>query len=170
MSKSSMTSLGELAPVGGGDNIPLTRPKLVIGRRSTCDICLQFPNISSNHCELIFENGYWKVVDLKSRNGIKVNGVRYPEKFLLPGDTLHVADHKFLVNYEPQGTELPEESPEEIFSVSLMEKAGLERKGPSKRRNEELASDLPKSAETSRPTPKKKYDGDDEVMNWLLGD
>ncbi len=169
--KSGSVSLGELSPVGGGDNIPLARPKLLIGRRSNCDICLQFPNISSNHCELRFESGYWKVVDLNSRNGVKVNGIRFSEKFILPGDMLTIADHKFSVNYEPQSAEPPEESQEEVFSVGLMEKAGLEKRPNSKRRNEELASDLPQKKESATPQPaKKKYDGEDEVMKWLLGE
>ena len=31
---------GELIPVGGGDNIPLLRSPLTIGRRESCDVCL----------------------------------------------------------------------------------------------------------------------------------
>jgi len=172
MSNTGSKHLGELEPIGGGDNIPLARAKLVVGRRSGSDICLQFPNISSNHCELVLENGYWKVVDLKSRNGVKVNGVRYSEKFLMPGDKLHIADRCFVVNYDPQGAEPPEETQDEVFSVSLMEKAGLERKPNAPRRSENLASELPapKPESLKAPTSKKKYDGDDEVMKWLLGD
>ena len=49
---------GELIPVGGGDNIPLLRVKLTVGRRESCDVEMNFPNISSLHCELIFREGY----------------------------------------------------------------------------------------------------------------
>ena len=49
--------LGELVPVGGGDSIPLIRNVMSIGRRESCDICLQFPNISALHCELAFRDG-----------------------------------------------------------------------------------------------------------------
>ena len=32
--------LGILKPVGGGDPVPLLKPEVVIGRRRSCDICL----------------------------------------------------------------------------------------------------------------------------------
>ena len=48
---------GELIPIGGGDSIPLTRSPLVLGRRESCDISLQFPNISGAHCELPYKEG-----------------------------------------------------------------------------------------------------------------
>lgn len=51
----NMEPNGELVPVGGGDTIPLTRPQLSLGRRRSCDIYLDFPNISSIHCELMYQ-------------------------------------------------------------------------------------------------------------------
>ena len=69
---------GVLTPVGGGDPIPLLSKKLRVGRREGCDIVLRFPNVSSHHCLLEMTEGFWFVRDLKSRNGIKVNGVRVP--------------------------------------------------------------------------------------------
>jgi adenylate cyclase len=41
---------GELVPVGGGDNIPLLKPNLIVGRRESCDIVLRFANVSGQHC------------------------------------------------------------------------------------------------------------------------
>src|SRR5690242_4720000 len=81
---------GELIPQGGGDNIPLMRTPLVLGRRESCDVCLQFPNVSGRHCELSFKDGFWVVRDLNSTNGIKVNGERVLRKMLLPGETLTI--------------------------------------------------------------------------------
>lgn len=45
--------LGILKPVGGGDPVPLTKETLKIGRRPSCDICLDFERISGKHCELL---------------------------------------------------------------------------------------------------------------------
>ncbi|HBL43707.1 MAG TPA: forkhead-associated protein, partial [Planctomycetaceae bacterium] len=101
--------LGELNPCGGGDPIPLLSEVLLIGRRSKCDITLQFPNISSHHCQLEFINGYWRVRDMNSRNGIKVNGDRCDMKWLLPGDRLSIAKHDYEINYTPQSDEPPPE-------------------------------------------------------------
>jgi adenylate cyclase len=79
---------GELIPLGGGDPIPLMKKSLMVGRRESCDIVLRFPNVSSHHCQLTLDSGYWYVKDLNSRNGLKVDEVRVTEKRLDPGCTL----------------------------------------------------------------------------------
>ena len=120
---------GELIPVGGGDNIPLIREQLTVGRRESCDICMQFPNISGMHCQLTFRNGYWYVRDLNSTNGVKVNGLRVQEKLLHPGDEIAIAKRRFTIHYElPADRRALEEVVEEdIMSQSLLERAGLEK-------------------------------------------
>ena len=60
---------GVLHPVGGGDPIPLLKKNLMVGRRESCDIVLRFSNVSSQHCELNINDGFWYVRDLNSRNG-----------------------------------------------------------------------------------------------------
>ncbi|MBK7890167.1 MAG: FHA domain-containing protein [Bdellovibrionales bacterium] len=45
-----------------------------IGRVLDNDIVLPFDSVSRFHCELRFENKKWTLVDLKSMNGMKVNG------------------------------------------------------------------------------------------------
>jgi predicted component of type VI protein secretion system len=128
-----MFMYGELIPVGGGDPIPLLKKSLLIGRRESCDIVLRFSNVSAHHCQLTINAGYWHVRDLQSRNGVKVNGVRVTDKRIDPGDVLSVAKHKYEVHYSP--IELgavgppPSEVPNsDVFSKSLLERAGLERK------------------------------------------
>ena len=81
---------GELIAMGGGDNIPLLRPVLKVGRMGENDICLRFPNISGKHCELSFREGYWYVRDLGSTNGVKVNGVRVLDKILRDEDQVAI--------------------------------------------------------------------------------
>jgi adenylate cyclase len=124
---------GELIPVGGGDAIPLLRKSLLVGRRESCDIVLRFSNVSAHHCQLTVNAGYWYVRDLQSRNGVKVNGLRVAEKRLDPGDVLSVAKHKYEVRYSP--TDLGAVGPPpadllktDIFSKSLLERAGLEQR------------------------------------------
>lgn len=158
--------LGELIPKGGGDPIPLLQPKLVIGRRSSCDIVLTFPNISSEHCELELLNGYWQVRDLNSRNGIKVNGERHDQRFLQPGDELSIAKHHYEIRYQPTSSEPPPQA-EDPFEMSLMEKAGLENKKRQQQRERPLP--LPPSAGKKRP--QSDFDADeDAALDWLMGD
>jgi adenylate cyclase len=122
---------GELIPVGGGDPIPLWKRTLLVGRRESCDIVLRFSNVSAHHCQLTLTGGYWYVRDLKSRNGIKVNGARVTEKRIDPGDTLSIAKHNYEVRYSPidlgaVGPPPPDVEETDIFGKSLLERAGLE--------------------------------------------
>lgn len=123
---------GELIPLGGGDPIPLFKKRLLVGRRESADIVLRFSNVSSHHCELFVVGGYWYVRDLNSKNGVKVNGVRVREKRLDPGDELSIARHKYEVRYSPVelgavGPPPPEVIESDVFSRSLLERAGLSR-------------------------------------------
>lgn len=119
-------AFGELVPCGGGQPIPLLKPRLDIGRHGRCDIPLRYPTVSSRHCELEFRDGYWFAHDMGSRNGIKVNDQRCDSKCLLPGDILAVAQLRFKIEYTPLSDAPPPE--EKVTSRSLLDKAGLQRR------------------------------------------
>jgi adenylate cyclase len=135
---------GELIPLGGGDVIPLMKSVLLVGRRESCDIVLRYPNVSSNHCRLTLEAGYWYVEDLNSSNGTKVNGHRVLGRQRLdPGDNVTFAKHKFQISFTPQslgaeGTPPPKMDDDddfmEIMQKSLLESAGLNRRKEPPRR------------------------------------
>jgi pSer/pThr/pTyr-binding forkhead associated (FHA) protein len=120
---------GVLIPIGGGDDIPLIKDRITIGRRESCDVCLRFPNISGQHVELMFQDDCWRIRDLGSTNGIKINGVRCPEKTLRPGDEISIANRKFTIEYNlPEGRQIVESTvQEDIMSQPLLERAGLVR-------------------------------------------
>src|SRR5262249_7821196 len=127
--------LGILQPVGGGDPIPLTKPEMIIGRRPSCDIRLDFENISGKHCLLRLVNGVWNVKDLGSTNGTTVNGARLTtEQSLMPDEELGIAGHMFTIDYDPAGPEaflsahkeLDEEVVQERPTHALMDLAGLD--------------------------------------------
>ena len=152
--------LGQLVPVGGGDPIPLLKTPLLIGRRSRCDIVLDFPNVSSQHCELAFINGFWQIRDLGSSNGIKVNGERLDTKFLQPGDSVTIAKHKFTIHFAP-GAAAPPEEEEDPFAMSLLEKAGLEKRRDDARQHR-------KSAPAVKPPKPKNFSAEeDDATRWL---
>ena len=127
--------LGILQPVGGGDPIPLNKPEMVIGRRPSCDIRLDYENISGKHCMLRLINGVWNVKDLGSTNGTTVNGARLiTEQSVMPDEEFGVAGHMFTIQYDPAGPEaflsahkdLDEEVVQERAKSSLMDLAGLD--------------------------------------------
>lgn len=189
--------LGELIPTGGGDTIPLLKPKLLVGRRDECDIALRFPNVSSHHCELELVDGYWQIHDLNSSNGIKVNGIRCTKNWLLPGDEVSIARHKYEVKYMASGP-VPEPMDDFDPSVSLLEKAGLSRRAIEMSEGEDISKSLMEKAGLERgprssgrpasnakpaagnrgstpppkpPSPTKKPESDESIaLKWLESD
>ncbi|MGL4554039.1 MAG: FHA domain-containing protein [Gemmataceae bacterium] len=125
----SFKANGELMPTGGGDNIPLLRDHLKIGRRETCDVCLKLPNISGVHAELTFKSGYWYIKDCSSTNGVKVNGTRVQqEKLLQPRDLVTIGPREYVIRYDAPANQinrLEEAHEENILGTSLLERAGL---------------------------------------------
>ncbi|WP_145419630.1 FHA domain-containing protein [Planctomycetes bacterium K23_9] len=130
---------GQLTPVGGGDPIPLLKDRLTVGRRSECDIQLKFNNVSSQHCRMTLENGYWFVRDLNSRNGVKVDKRNVIRKRLDPDCSLSIARHEYTVQYDPQALGAYGPPPadddymDELMKTSLMDRAGLSHRDDKKR-------------------------------------
>ncbi len=101
---SSSQLLGTLKPKGGGDPIPLKRQQLVIGRRPSCDIHLDYANISGKHCTLSYLNGVWHIRDMGSSNGTMINGIKIAsQQGIMPTDTISFANHEFQLDYTPAG-------------------------------------------------------------------
>lgn len=151
---------GELVPQGGGDNILLTRSPLVVGRRESCDICLQFPNVSGKHCELTFKDGFWILRDMESKNGTKVNGMRMDSgasRVLHTGDVITIGKRSFKLDYTETGRasdlEEFEDEMENIVNTPLLERAGLAHPPRHKK---------PKPGGPVNPMPKLDYDDDDD--------
>jgi len=126
---------GFLTPIGGGDPYLLTKTELVIGRHKSCDIVLNFTNVSSQHCKLVFSEGYWYILDTQSTNGVKVNGTKVKDRRVDPGATLAISKHIFKLRYDPQelgASGIPNDTLHgaDILSQSLMQRAGLEKAKP----------------------------------------
>jgi pSer/pThr/pTyr-binding forkhead associated (FHA) protein len=129
------TNLGIMKPLGGGDPVPLVKPELLVGRRVSCDVCLDFENVSGRHCTLRLIHGVWHVRDLGSTNGTTVNGSQISsDHSLMPDDELGIAGHLYNIDYEPSGPEavlknkevMDEDVLEERKRHSLMELAGID--------------------------------------------
>ncbi len=131
---------GQLVPIGGGDPIPLLKERLLIGRQSDCDIQLKFPNVSSNHCRMAIEEGYWFARDLNSRNGTKVDGRSVIRKRLDPKCKIAFGKHEYIVEYDPHslgayGPPPPDDDYlDELNKHSLMDRAGISRRGDRRKK------------------------------------
>ncbi len=124
---------GELVPVAQGDPIPLLKKRLRIGRREICDIVLDFSNISGHHALMEVAEGYWFIRDLRSRNGVRVEGKRILQglkKRLDPGVVVSLARHEYTIRYDPDelgasGPPPPDQQLDNLFVQSLLEKSGI---------------------------------------------
>ena len=180
---------GELVPQGGGDPVPLLKTKLLVGRRDTCcDIALRFPNVSSRHCELELVGGYWLVRDLGSSNGTKVNGVRVRSKWVMPGDELAVAKHRFKIDYNvAEGVPPPPPIVDDAVDMgaSLLEKAGLLKRRPERPGAERSGAERPGSERPGSERPGVRPPGrasnstgqapgrvsdEDQAVDWITDD
>jgi len=183
---------GSLLPVGGGDPIPLLKGELIIGRRPTCDIRLDFENVSGKHAVLTMVNGVWSVRDMASTNGTTVNGSRLSSSHtVMPDDEVGFAGHLYTIDYVPQAPEtilaghraLEDEVQEERRRHSLMELAGFDTDDKAARvsrpKTAPAAIERPSADEAEfgdsvpedfKPRPlkaRKKVDEDDDFLKMI---
>ena len=125
---SKLHEFGRMEPLPDGDPIPLLKKKIRIGRRDGCDIVLNYANISGHHAMLEIFEGYWFIKDLRSRNGISVDGQRILQgirKRIDPNIVFAIAKHQFIIRYDPEklgafGTPPPDEIADPLFGLGGM--------------------------------------------------
>jgi adenylate cyclase len=71
--------------------------EVIVGRTPECQIILKDPSISRNHAKVIADDEGVRVVDLGSKNGTQVNGVKIKEAVLNDGDRIHLG--KFEITF-----------------------------------------------------------------------
>ena len=90
----------------GGFSVLLDRSEAVVGRHSNADVRLTLSDVSRRHCRFVFSDGAWRVFDMKSLNGVYVNGEKLQEATLFHGDRLQIGSLVFEV--ELDGGERPQ--------------------------------------------------------------
>jgi hypothetical protein len=89
-------------PDGAGFERALDLDAYVIGRESTCTICLPVRDVSRRHAVLERDrDGFWHIADEGGRFGTFVNGVRIEKPTqLVTGDIVHVGDYRLELRSE----------------------------------------------------------------------
>lgn len=90
-----MPRIAAESPELNGQVYELTGAKLTVGRAADNDIHIQNPSVSSHHGEFRFEGGDYRVVDMNSTNGTRINDERVTEAILRNGDTLMIGHMLF---------------------------------------------------------------------------
>jgi pSer/pThr/pTyr-binding forkhead associated (FHA) protein len=117
--------LAHLVPVGGGQDYSITKPEVIVGRESSCDVAIRMKTVSSVHCKLKLIDGYWRVFDMNSRNGVRVDGVRCQEAWVFPESRLTISDQRFQLDYKPVGERPFPDAEDPSRRKSLMAKIGI---------------------------------------------
>ena len=94
----------------GGQTFEVRECAAVIGRRNTCDIFLDTPDVSLAHALIFALDGRPALCDLGSRSGSMVNGERVTLAWLDDGDELEIGGEQLAVAWAPPPP--PEQPPE----------------------------------------------------------
>ncbi len=87
--------------VNGEERVsPLAGGRVRLGRGSDNDVVLSDVSVSRYHAEILREGDAWSVHDLKSTNGVEVNGVPVEKAPLRPGDLLGVGAFELRIEAE----------------------------------------------------------------------
>lgn len=102
--------------------VPLVRDEVTIGRKEGNTIRLTERNVSRKHARLRKLNGAFHVSDLKSFNGVKINGRRIEaETELKTGDQISIGDYQISLQFE--GAEAQDAAPTAITPMPEAPKA-----------------------------------------------
>ena len=73
-----------------GAQVALEAEEVVLGRDSACGVCLPDATLSRRHAALSSTPAGWRLRDLGSLNGLRVNGTSTAEHLLAPGDRIEL--------------------------------------------------------------------------------
>jgi adenylate cyclase len=85
----------------GVPRITDVRSELSIGRTEGNDLVLNHPSVSRKHARLETRNNQWWIIDLKSTNGVKINGTLIAEGAIGAGDKILVGSVQLDVKAMP---------------------------------------------------------------------
>jgi hypothetical protein len=87
-------------------DIPLKRPRTVVGRKPECNIRVPVSSVSREHCEVLLGETEVKIRDLGSSNGTYINRERVQESALKAGDLVGVGPAVFVVRIDGEPAQI----------------------------------------------------------------
>ena len=105
-----------------GSVFPLAQPHFSIGRERSSALCIEDHAVSRQHCVIRNEGDRFKIVDLGSRNGTRVNSLPLKEHFLQFGDEIEVGHSRFRFIAGEEPAELSEA---ELYEQGLLDETTI---------------------------------------------
>ncbi|MEX0655598.1 MAG: FHA domain-containing protein [Phycisphaeraceae bacterium] len=93
---------------GARRDFQITKDRVIVGRKTDCDLRIPLSSVSRHHCELTIDREQQQVAlrDLGSSNGTYHNNVRVQEAVLAAGDEVMVGPVVFTVVIDGQPEEI----------------------------------------------------------------
>jgi len=96
-------------------SISLAENLYLLGRGKENNIVLNDNSVSKQHAKLNYQNGYWEIHDLASRNGISINGAVINQARLQDGDRILLGKAMFV--FECENDELADNFITELYNL-----------------------------------------------------
>jgi len=103
-----------------GREFIVSNDRFALGRSPDCDVHLDHTSVSRNHAQISLEQGRYVVRDIKSMNGVQIDGKKVDEGVIGPGQILAIGDVQMQIVFDPPPMppstkattrSLPEQSP-----------------------------------------------------------
>ena len=86
----------------------IIKPPGVVGRDANCQVCIDHPSISRQHCQFSLNHEETLIVkDLDSMNGIYIDDARVKQAALMPGQVLQIGALRVHVEFTTGGGTMP---------------------------------------------------------------
>lgn len=109
-----------------GDSIELKGGQLLIGRSAMCRVVLDDPLVSRQHAEFRVENGAVILHDLKSVNGVFVNGQKVERQLRLTiGDRVSIGSQELVLRSRSATKKVANVTERRPLSETLLDQPGL---------------------------------------------
>lgn len=148
----------------GADLVDLTVSAALLGRRSTCDVIANTPDVSLVHAVIFAYHNRPVIADLGSRSGTLLNGQRVHLAWLRDGDDLDIGGHGLRIRCDQEVVTGPTIDASRRQSLPMVPLAHQPTGGRS-------ANDPPPAADNySRPLAIPDANAVEALMQVVLGD
>ena len=128
-----------LKKAGREECFMLEGTKWIIGRSKNCEITLNHPKVSRNHCEITYIQDEYYIKDLKSANGTSLNGKkisRLQPTLLHSNDRIHIED--LILYFEIYNTDIEEK----LINLSSEKQSSQSSKAGEPKTYQSMSNDL----------------------------